>query len=110
MVSFEELHQVLGADFLLALDQHLDVDGERPLGLQIRRDRGEWRADGPLVVGGAGGKRPAVTPSEVPRVALPLLVVIDWLDVVMCVEEDGRLPGRLKPFAVCVWQRPADTK
>ena len=57
LVDLEELQQVLRADLLLALDQHLDVDRQRVAGLAVGGDGPEERGDGALVVGRRRGRR-----------------------------------------------------
>ncbi len=108
LVDLEELHQVLRADLLLALDEHLDVDRQRVAGLAVGGDGAEEGGDRALVVGGAAGEEPAVAARQLPRVGLPLLDEVDRLHVVVGVQEDGRLAGRVEPLAVGVRERVAD--
>ena len=71
LVLLEEAEQVVRADLLLALDQHLDVDRQRPLGLEVGGHGPELGGDGALVVGGAAAVEPAVAARQRPGVGLP---------------------------------------
>ena len=100
LVFAEERQQVTRADFFLALDQHLDVDGQLAVRFEEGGDGGELGGDGPLVVGAAPAKQPAIAARQLPGRRLPLLEEVNRLHVVMGVEEDRRFAGRAQPLAV----------
>ena len=58
--SSRKLAQVLGADLLLALDDELHVEGQRPARAELRADGGDVGHDAGLVVGRAAAVEPAV--------------------------------------------------
>ena len=93
-VRGEEGGEVLGAQLLLALDQHPDVARERPVDREQRLDRRERREDLALVVGDAARVEAAVADLGLERRRVPELVRSRGLDVVVAVDEDGRCARR----------------
>jgi hypothetical protein len=84
------------ADLLLPLEEELDVDGQRPLGLQQRLDREDRREHAALVVGGAARVDPPILQLRVEGVGVPQRERVDRLGVEVPVDQDGRLAGRVQ--------------
>ena len=99
-VRGEERGEVVGAQLLLALDQHPDVARERPVDREQRLDRRERREDLALVVGDAARVEAAVAHLGLERRRGPELVRRRGLDVVVAVDEDGRRALGVEPLAV----------
>ena len=87
LVLAQQRGQGVGADLLLALDEHRDADRQvvavHPQGAEVGRDAG-------LVVGGAAGVEAAVALGRLERRGVPLGVVVLGLDVVVGVEQHRR--------------------
>ena len=87
LVGVEELDEGVGADLLLALDEHDEVDrqlvAEDPDGAEVGGDAG-------LVVGGTAAVEPVTPLGGLPRRGVPVGVVVLRLDVVVGVEQHGR--------------------
>ena len=96
----DEVVEVDAADLLLALDEELDVERQAAALLQVRLDRLDVHEHLALVVGGAARVDLAVAHGRLERRAGPQLDRIDRLHVVVAVEEDRRLAGRVQPVAV----------
>ena len=95
--------QVLRADLLLALDEHLDVDRQAALRLEEGGDGAELGGDGALVVGGAAAEEPAVAArsASTGRTSIcssKLTGCTSW----WAYRKTVGLPGRAEPFAVGV--------
>jgi hypothetical protein len=100
LMRLDEVIEVGGPDFLLALEDDLHVDGQLPGLLQVRLDGFEVHEDLALVVGRAARVDLAVANGGCKRRRLPQLDRIDRLDVVVAVEEDGRRAFGAQPVAV----------
>ena len=87
----EQVGEGVGADLLLALDEHGDPDVEV---VAEGADRGEVGHDAGLVVGSAAGVEAAVALGRLERSGVPRRVVVLGLDVVVGVEQHGRLARR----------------
>ncbi len=87
LVLLQQGRQGVGADLLLALDEHGDahrqVVAEDPERAEVGRDAG-------LVVGGAAGVEPPVALGRLERRGVPVGVVVLGLDVVVGVEQHRR--------------------
>ena len=77
----------VGADLLLALDEHRDADRQV---VAVHPQRAEVGRDPGLVVGGAARVQAAVALGRLERRGVPLGVVVLGLDVVVGVEQHGR--------------------
>ena len=89
-MGLDEVVEIGGADFLLALEDDADVDRQAAVLLQVRFDGLEVHEDLALVVGGAARVDLAVADRRLERRRLPQLDRIDRLHVVVAVEEDRR--------------------
>ncbi len=91
---FSSAGQAVGADLLLALDEHHDVDRQV---VAVDAEGAEVGGDAGLVVGGAAGVEAAVALGRLERRGVPVGVVVLGLDVVVGVEQHRRraLAGRL---------------
>ena len=87
LVLLEQLEQGVGADLLLALDEHGHADGEV---VAERAERAEVGDDAGLVVGRAAAVEAAVALGRLERRAVPVGVVVLGLHVVVGVEQHGR--------------------
>ena len=99
-MRLDEVVEVGGADFLLALEDDLHVDRQLAGLLQVRLDGLEVHEDLALVVGRAARVDLAVADGRFKRRRLPQLDRIDRLDVVVAVEEDRRRTFGAQPVAV----------
>ena len=88
------------ADFLFALDEHLDVHRKRSGLTQPGLDGLEVHEDLALVVGAAARVDLAVAYRGLEGRRDPLVQRINGLHVVVAVEEDGRRALCAEPFAV----------
>ena len=95
-----EVVQVNAADFLFSLDEELDVERQAAVLLQMRLDRLDVHEHLTLVVGGAARVNLAVTHRRFEGRAGPQIDRIDWLHVVVPVEENRRFARRIEPVAV----------
>ncbi len=100
LVGVDEVVEVGAADFLFALEQDLHVDRQASLLLEMRLDRLEVHEDLALVVGRAAGVDLAVAHGGLERRRRPQVERIDWLHVVVPVEENRRRAFSAEPFAV----------
>jgi hypothetical protein len=101
--------QVGRRDLLLALDHHLDVDGQRPAGVQPPAHRGDVGQHPGLVVGGAAAEEPPVAHGGLERRGGPPVRAPDGLDVVVGVQQHRRGVGAgAEPVAGDVRVRPVD--
>ena len=100
LVLAHELVEVLAADFLLALDEDLDVDRQRPGLLQPGLDGLEVHEDLALVVGRAARVDLAVAHRRLKRRRLPQVHRVDRLHVVVPVEQHRRRAGGAEPVGV----------
>ena len=91
---------MLGADFLFAFDDQLDVDRQLAGLLEVRLDRLEVHEHLALVVGGAARVDLAVADRRLERRRFPQIERIDRLHVVVAVEQDRRRARRMEPVAV----------
>ena len=96
----EQRREGVGADLLLALDEHRDADGQV---VAEDPERAEVGGDAGLVVGGAAGVEPAVALGRLERRGVPVGVVVLGLDVVVGVEQHGR---RARPGRPCARSPP----
>ena len=87
LVGVEQLDEGVGADLLLALDEHHQVDRQL---VAEDPDRAEVGGDAGLVVGGAAAVEAVTRARWLPRRGVPVGVVVLRLDVVVGVEQDGR--------------------
>ena len=85
--SFSSAGRRVGADLLLSLDEHHDVDRQV---VAVRADRPEVGDDPGLVVGGAASVEPAVPLGRLERRRVPVDRVVLGLYVVVGVEEHRR--------------------
>ena len=106
-VSADEVVEVDAADLLLALDEELDVERQAAVLLQMGLDRLDVHEHLALVVGGAARVDLAVADGRLERRAGPEVHGIDRLHVVVAVEQDRRLAGRVEPVAVDDRDSPA---
>ena len=83
----QQVGQGVGADLLLALDEHRHADAEV---VAERADRGQVGHDPGLVVGGAAAEEPAVALGRLEGRRVPLGVVVLGLHVVVGVEQHRR--------------------
>ena len=88
-MTLDDRVEVRARDLLLALDDPADRHRQRAAGLAKGTDRRKPDADLGLVVGGTARIEPAVTQRRFERRRLPELDRVDWLDVVMVVEEQS---------------------
>ncbi len=90
----QQRREAVGADLLLALDEHHDVDRQV---VAVDAEGAEVGGDAGLVVGGAAGVEPAVALGRLERRGVPVGVVVLRLHVVVGVEQDRRraVAGRL---------------
>ena len=86
-VLLQQGREAVGADLLLALDEHHDVDRQV---VAVDAQRAEVGGDPGLVVGGAAGVETAVALGRLERRGVPVGVVVLRLDVVVGVEQHGR--------------------
>ena len=100
LVRAHELVEVRAAHFLFALDEELDVDRQAPVLLDVRLDGLDVHEHLALVVGGAARVDLAVAHRRLERRGGPQVQRVHRLHVVVAVEEDGRLAGRVEPVAV----------
>ena len=96
----DELVEMLAADFLLALDEELDVARQAAGLLQVRLDGLDVHEHLALVVGRAARIDLAVAHGRFERRRRPQVDRVDRLHVVVAVEENRRLAGRVEPVAV----------
>ena len=89
-----------GTRLLVALEDELDVDRERPAGGEERLRGAEVHVDLTLVIRRAAGEHPAVDHGRLEGRRLPQIERIDRLDVVVAVDQGGRRVGRAQPVAV----------
>ena len=90
-VLLQERRQAVGADLLLALDEHHDVDRQV---VAVHAQGAEVGGDAGLVVGGAAGVEPPVALGRLERRGVPVGVVVLGLHVVVGVEQDVGAPSR----------------
>ena len=100
MCDADELVEVHAADFLLALDEELDVHRQAARLLHVRLDRLDVHEHLALVVGGAARVDLAVAHRRLERRAGPQIHRIDRLHVVVAVEQNRRLARGVQPLAV----------
>ena len=102
-VGLEERLQRRGPDLLLALDDHLHVDGQPPRRLQVGRDRGDVHEHSRLVVDDTAAVETAIVPPRrLEGRGHPLLGPARGLDVVVGVEQHGGCALRVQPLPVHV--------
>ena len=87
LVLVEQRRRAVGADLLLALDEHHDADRQV---VAVRPDRGQVGGDAGLVVGGAAAVEAAVALGRLERRRVPVGVVVLGLHVVVGVEQHRR--------------------
>ena len=100
LVGLDEVVEIGGPDFFLALEDDADVHRQAAVLLQMRLDGLEVHEDLALVVGGAARVDLAVADRRLEGRRLPQVDRIDGLDVVVAVEEDRRRPLRCHPVAI----------
>ena len=100
LVGGDEVVEVRAADFLLALEHHLDVDRQRARLRQRRLDGLEVHEDLALVVGRPARVDRALADGGLEGRRLPQVQRIDRLHVVVPVEQHRRRAGRAEPLAV----------
>ena len=88
-VTLDDCVEVRARDLLLALDDPADRHRQRAAGLAKGTDRRKPDADLGLVVGSTARIEPAVTQRRFERRRLPELDRVDWLDIVVVVEEQS---------------------
>ena len=99
-VRGDELRDGLSAHFLLALDEELDIHGKLSVGLPQALQRLDVRQHLALVVGGPASVDLPAHDSGIKRVGVPFVDRVDRLHVVVSVEQDRRLAGRMAPFPI----------
>ncbi len=87
VVLLQQRREGVGADLLLALDEHHDVDRQV---VAVRPDRAEVGDDPGLVVGGAAAVEPVAPLGRLERRRVPVGRVVLGLDVVVRVEQHRR--------------------
>ena len=96
----QEDGQALAPGLLLALDHDLEVDGELAVDLHVGLDRLEVHVDLSLVVHGAARVELAVAHNGLEGLRGPQLERLGRLNVVVPVEQRGRLAGGAQPLSV----------
>ena len=87
LVLGQQRGQGVGADLLLALDEHRDADRQV---VAVDAQRAEVGGDAGLVVGRAAGVEPVAALGRLERRAVPVGVVVLGLHVVVGVEQHRR--------------------
>ena len=97
---------VLAAHFFFAFDEALDVQRQLPLGLEEAFERLAEQIHLPFIVHGTARINVIVADGWLKRRRDPFIQRIGWLHVIVAVEEQRRLAGRLQPL--CVNQQVLD--
>src|SRR5256712_10326132 len=91
LVRAEERSEVRAPDFLLALDDELQVDRRPALDALPCLDREELHDEVALRIRAASAPELAVLDHRVERISLPFVERVDRLDVVVLIHEERRL-------------------
>ena len=92
--------EAFAADFFLAFDQDFDIDGQLAGGLLQGVEGADVDMDLAFVVGGAAAEEIAAANRGLEGRRGPEFERLGRLDVVMAVEKDGGLAGRVQRFRV----------
>ena len=102
-VVFEDDREGAAADFFLAFEQELHVDGEAVVGGEPGLDGGDGDPEGRLVVRRAAGVDAVVLDGGFEGWGVPELDRVGGLDVVMAVDEQGGGAFGVEPVGVDGW-------
>ena len=99
-VVVDVVPKAFAADFFLAFDQDFDIDGQLAGGLLQGVEGADVDMDLAFVVGGAAAEEIAAANGGLEGRRGPQIERLGGLNVVMAVEKDGGLAGRVQRFRV----------